>query len=327
MGTGSGQWPGRVEPAGTIGIAGTAAQAEGLVSQAQQRSLSSSSGPQWEGWATRDVAGPPQPRRAGFQQRDTGCGRPAQGSRPRFPASSPPPPPGPFFHPRKFRGARGLQFRLKCKRQRRPRERPAHERAGDTGAAGRPLPPPHPSRPKGAPPDLRGGVLENRELDPALVLVAGAQTSLGREEGKKPGDMEQPRRRLGASSLPGRPGLESPLGPETSFDGTLETGLGDRRQGGPGRSPPAGGGSGGAAPGLGPPGTSAGVGLQMCCTWLGPGSKQRHAAAERCRERPSGEGSSEPSSPPTGSRPPGGPVKVLAVPGSVSPSEATVSRG
>lgn len=262
--------------------------------------------PSGKGGRLGTLLGLPSPAGLGSSRETLGAAGQHRAPGPRFPASSPPPPPGPFFHPRKFRGARGLQFRLKCKRQRRPRERPAHERAGDTGAAGRPLPPPHPSRPKGAPPDLRGGVLENRELDPALVLVAGAQTSLGREEGKKPGDMEQPRRRLGASSLPGRPGLESPLGPETSFDGTLETGLGDRRQGGPGRSPPAGGGSGGAAPGLGPPGTSAGVGLQMCCTWLGPGSKQRHAAAERCRERPSGEGSSEPSSPPTGSRPPRG---------------------
>lgn len=45
MGTGSGQWRGRLEPEGTIGIAGPAAQAEGLVSRAQQWSLVPSSGP------------------------------------------------------------------------------------------------------------------------------------------------------------------------------------------------------------------------------------------------------------------------------------------
>lgn len=45
VGTGSGQWRGRLEPEGTIGIAGPAAQAEGLVSRAQQWSLVPSSGP------------------------------------------------------------------------------------------------------------------------------------------------------------------------------------------------------------------------------------------------------------------------------------------
>lgn len=42
---------------------------------------------------------------------------------------SPPNPPGPFFHPRKPRGGRGLRIRLKRKRQRRPRWSPMHERA------------------------------------------------------------------------------------------------------------------------------------------------------------------------------------------------------
>ena len=61
MGTGSGQWRGRLEPEGTIGIAGPAAQAEGLVSRAQQWSLVSSSGPGRKGGRPGTSLGLPKP--------------------------------------------------------------------------------------------------------------------------------------------------------------------------------------------------------------------------------------------------------------------------
>lgn len=73
MGTGSGQCHGRLERDGTVRITGPAAQAEGLVSQAQQCSLVSSSGPGGRGGSPGTSLGLPKPSWLGPSRESLGA--------------------------------------------------------------------------------------------------------------------------------------------------------------------------------------------------------------------------------------------------------------
>ena len=73
MGTGSGQCHGWLERDGTVRIAGPAAQAEGLVSQAQQCSLVSSSGPGGRGGSPGTSLGLPKPSWLGPSRESLGA--------------------------------------------------------------------------------------------------------------------------------------------------------------------------------------------------------------------------------------------------------------
>lgn len=274
MGTGSGQWHSRLEPDGTIRLTGPAAQAEGLVSQAQQCSLVSSSGPGGKGGSPGPSLGLPKPSWLG--PAESHWVRPAQGSRPRIPASSPHP-----SHPRPFLlPPRKVQRRERLAVQAEKEETKAAQREpGRHWCASLPWPP-QPSRP-----EWRG--LRGRRPGPRVHAKGPDQP--GKSRWEEVGHGTAKATGTGVNSPPqGRAG--PPLGPETSFNHdhwTLEGGLGGRRQGGPGMGLP------GGRRLRPPPGTPAEVGLQMFSTclalapgrgmWLQRGARRGHGGGPATR--------------------------------------------
>lgn len=276
MGTGSGQWHSRLEPDGTIKLTGPAAQAEGLVSQAQQCRLVSSSGPGGKGGSPGPSLGLPKPSWLG--PAESHWVRPTQGSRPRIPASSPHP-----SHPRPFLlPPRKVQRRERLAVQAEKEETKAAQREpGRHWCASLPWPP-QPSRP-----EWRG--LRGRRPGPRAHAKGPDQPGESRWE--EVGHGTATATGTGVNSPPqGRAG--PPLGRDFLQPRPLDSG---RRAGGQATGRPWHGPTGReAAPASsGNPGRG---GAPDVLHMLGPGSRQRNVVAERCQERPWGRACNPPPS-------------------------------